>query len=318
VVPLLYRGLAHAGKESIPQAVWSGLVRDISINTKRNFRLAHHAANLLRAYEEKNIRVIPFKGIFLANAVYRNMSLRQIDDIDLLVSQEDMERSRMLLSSLEFNLSGKFDQEEVYTHRQNQVEVDLHWRLGPDYFPVNFEFDLLWQRCNRMELGDVVIRTLSPEDLLLILCVQVAKDSWERRQLLEHLAKVCDIAEIIHTDSTLDWQLIASRAAELGISRVVNLSLYLCQKLLHVEELAALNPKLTPDRTTRSLARQLCADLAALRDRNASNRNSPFDLRLRIRQLRFYLSLRERPADKWAHIARVLRALTTKEGMDLP
>ena len=51
----------------------------------------------------------------------------------------------------------------------------------------------------------------------------------------------------------------------------------------------------------------LPADLAA---REAlPERNELFDIGLRLRQLLFYLRLRERPRDKWRHVLRVMGAV---------
>jgi len=69
------------------------------------------------------------------------------------------------------------------------------------------------------------MRTLCPEDLLLVLCVHAAKHVWVQ------LSWLCDIAELAKSQK-LDWSAIQGEAMRLGIERILNLNLFLTHKLL--------------------------------------------------------------------------------------
>jgi hypothetical protein len=69
------------------------------------------------------------------------------------------------------------------------------------------------------------MRTLCPEDLLLVLCVHAAKHVWVR------LSWLCDIAQLARSQQ-LDWNAIQHEAKRLGIERILNLNLFLTHKLL--------------------------------------------------------------------------------------
>jgi len=69
------------------------------------------------------------------------------------------------------------------------------------------------------------MRTLRPEDLLLVLCVHAAKHVWVQ------LSWLCDIAQLAKSQN-LNWNAIQHEAKRLGIERILNLNLFLAHKLL--------------------------------------------------------------------------------------
>ena len=309
VTPLLVAGLKRAAWPLVPDAERARFNVDYRRNLKRNLRLAHHAARVVRAFDGQGIRILPCKGVFLAQSVYGQLSNRQFSDIDLLIGEEDVPRGGELLGSLGFTLVETLGQEQVFRDTTRQVEIDLHWQLTPVFFPVQFEFGEMWRRSVAAELAGTGYRSLSPEDLLLLLCIQLAKDSWERLQRLEQLQKVCDIAFLVQRTPDLDWSSLGAAASARGLSRVVHMALWLSVRLLGCmlpEPVAAAAGR---DRRARALARQVSAVQSLADTTPAPGRNSLLDLRLRLRQQVFYLRLRERPVDKWRYLGCVLRAL---------
>lgn len=102
VTPLLVAGLKRAAWPLVPDAERARFNVDYSRNLKRNLRLAHHAALVVRAFDGQGIRILPCKGVFLAQSVYGQLSNRQFSDIDLLIGEEDVPRGGELLGSLGF------------------------------------------------------------------------------------------------------------------------------------------------------------------------------------------------------------------------
>ena len=311
VSPLLYLGLKRTAWSLVPAEFQARMKALFTMNLKRNFRLAHHAARITETLKDGGVRVIPYKGIFLAESIYGQLSSREVNDIDLLIDYEDSARSHELLRSLGFEPVERLDQQQIYRDRKLQIEIDLHWQITPDYFRVEYDFQQLLDRSEQVELGSVAYRSLANEDLLLLLCIQVAKDSWERQQRLEHLQKVCDIAEVVNQARGMDWLSIRQHASQQGLSRVVNFALALAAGLLDTRLPEPVSTEVGQDRKALLLARQVSAMPFLTKTLSAPGRNSLLDFRLRLRQLFFYLKLRERHRDKWAHIGRVIRTMTT-------
>jgi len=310
VSPLFYLGLKRAAWPMVPADHQDQLKSRFAVNVKRNFRMAHHAARILKTFKDAGVKVIPYKGIFLAETTYGALSNRQVNDIDLLISHEDTVRSHELIKSLGFEPVEKLDQQQIYRDQHLQIEIDLHWRITPDYFPVEYDFQQLWNRSTPVELANVAYRTLADEDLLLLLCIQVAKDSWERQQRLEHLQKVCDIAEVINQARDLNWLSIRLHASQQGLSRVVNFAIALAAGLLDTKLPEAVSVEVAQDRKALLLASQASEIPFLAEIQPAPGRNSLLDFHLRLRQLFFYLRLRERRRDKWRHISRIIKAMT--------
>lgn len=314
VSPLLYQALNRLGWESVPPAVQARLKTQFAANLKRNFRLAQHATRLLNALNTAGVLVMPYKGVFIAESVYGHLSSREVSDIDLLIGANDLPPAREILLAAHFESIEKLDQQEVFRQTALQIEIDLHWQISPDFFPVAFDFQQLWRRSSRAQLGGVEYRTLSPEDLLLLLCIQLAKDCWERRQRLVQLQKVCDIAAVIMHSPGLEWDTLQQRAASQGLARTLHFSLALASGLLGARLPEVIAARVAADGIALALARQVSVLPELAETTLPPERNSLLDVRLRLRQLVFYLRLRERLRDKWLYPVSVIRALLARQG----
>ena len=310
VLPLFYRNLHTSCAASVPPHILRELRSRFYENAVRNLLLTNELLHILQLFQAQQIRVIPYKGTILAASAYGKVSLRQVWDLDILVAEADVARSRALLLEQGYEIKDTQDREQSFFHNEREVEVDLHWGLTPVYFPIKLDFDLLW--CNRqpLTLAETVVYSFAPEDLLLILCIQVAKDCWERRQHLEHLAKVCDIAALLHSCPTLNWVALMQQAKHMGAERMVNFGLYLAQGLSGANLPQSVNFIVHSDLIAISLAQQVCARLFSTIDESfASTKNSYLDLNLRMNQLRFYWRMRECPKHRVQHIWEIVRNL---------
>lgn len=312
VTTLLYRGLHRAGWPAVPLSICVDLEHALAANFRRNVALVRQAKIIIRALQDRAIRVLPFKGVFLAQTVYGHLSSREARDIDLLVGREDVGRSGAVLDGIGFEALEQLDQQQVFRHPATRVDIDLHWHIAPDFFPVGFGFDSLWEGAADARLDGLEYRGPGPEDLLLLLAVQLAKDCWERRLGLAHLLKVNDVAELLRRFPNLDWNRITGQAGRQGLARVLHFALALATDLYAAPIPPEVKESVGRDRGALILARQACA-LPALADLvPPPDRNDLLDLPLRVRQFVFYLRLRERQRDRWSYPAQVAVALARK------
>jgi len=168
---------------------------------------------------------------------YGNPALRQFGDLDILVRRVDVRRTGELLQArgyrrwLELDLTAAQEtsflqaQSEYTLSRDDCVTVDLHWRLTPEWFSFTFDLERLWQRLQWVSLGGSSIRTLSSEDLLLVLCAHGTKHRWER------LAWIADVAALIRAQPAIEWQWATEEARRLGGGRMLFLGLLLAIEL---------------------------------------------------------------------------------------
>ena len=307
VTQLLFRNLSAICPEAMPTATRVRLRHQFFTNAGFNLKLADALLSLLEVFDAEGIPVLPFKGGVLAHCTYGKLAWRQYYDIDLLVDHGDRARSEALLKSQGFVCDETFDRELRFRRVDDDVEVDLHWAFAPRYFYHSVEFGELFERAQVVDFQGHEIRTLSPEDFLLVLCLQVVKDSWERRQQLEHVSKVCDIAEHVRAHPDLDWTRVMREARGAGLRRTVLCALRLSRELLATELPPRVLKAVESDDRALKAAKNMCRSLFTDDDTLSPLDNPYLSLSLRMRQLRFYLGVRERYRDRIRHIAEILR-----------
>ncbi len=310
VIPLLYHGLRLSCPDAIPREIYHDLKGRFYANTHKNFLLTNELIRLISVFQAKNIRSIPYKGTLLASSVYGKLSFRQVWDIDFLVHPRDFNKSVDLLLSEGYKLKESYSLQKCFFCDERDIEVDLHWGITSMYFHVSFDFDDSWSRTKIIKLLGADIRSFSVEDLLLILCFEVAKDSWIKLQRLEHLLKVCDIAELIQNHPSINWDEVFAQAQQLVTLRIVYVGLSLSRKLLGTPIPEEIWQQIQNDKAALSLTDQVCNCLFSEDDMSfAPAKNSIWDWKLRSRQLWFYLQIRECFRHKIIYLLDLLRTL---------
>ena len=311
---LLFRNLSAICPGSIPADITARLRHQFHVNAGSNLRLGQALIGLVQTFRAEAIPVIAFKGGVLANGTYGKLALRQYYDVDLFIRQQDVERSDRVLVGQGYLCDEVFDQEARYRHPDTTVEVDVHWGFTPRYFHQTVAADELFARARpEILLGQPVV-TFSPEDLLEILCVQVMKDCWERRQQLEHLSKVCDIAEHLRAQPRLQWSRVFRSAQEQGLQRILHCGLILARELLGAALPSEVLGRIEADRSARSCAVRMCRPLFTETDRLSPLANPYLSVGLRIRQLAFYFGIRERYRDRLIHLGEILKLYRFSRG----
>jgi len=265
VMPLLSRSLYTVCPEAVPRAILDQLRDHFRANTLRNFFMTEELLKLLNLLEAHGTPAIPYKGPILAASVYGDLSLRQFSDLDILVRQQHVPRAKELLISQGYQpqtqLNGAQETAYLPSHREykfvrddGRVRVELHWRIAahwqiPSSFPLDPEH--LWERNEQVSLAGATVRNLSPEDLLLILCVHGSHHHWER------LEWICDVAELIRVHQGMDWRQVIEQASRLGSERMLFLGLFLANDLLRTALPEEVVQRLQADPVVKSLAAQV-------------------------------------------------------------
>jgi hypothetical protein len=97
--------------------------------------------------------------------------------------------------------------------------------------PFSLDFQDALDRCRTVDLTGHRVRTLAVPDLLIVLCVQLAKDTAEPLGG-PRLIKVCDIAELVRSHPGLDWNSVVRESRRLGVLHLVCLGLAVAARLL--------------------------------------------------------------------------------------
>lgn len=295
LVPLLYDRLRGLGGEQPPLSVMERLRGHLHLVARRNLHLTAELVALLRSLEGAGVPAVPLKGPVLASSVYANPALREFSDLDILVRPGDhLRRAAELLASRGFvpiwSLSP--GQEFVCRHTwyaygyhrpEDGVDVELHWRLAPAFFPVRGAMERAWRNTERITLQGEEITTLRPEWLLLSLCIHGAKTepvAWPK------LKWILDVAELLRGRPDLDWALAREEARRTGCLRVLHLGLRLARDLFRAP---------LPERVEAAVDADEAAARLARHSREAilvTGRAPPTG------RLRYEMALRERAVDR--------------------
>jgi Uncharacterised nucleotidyltransferase len=297
VLPLLFQSLNKTSPEVVPQAVLDTLRHNFQAIAHRNLLLMQELLRLLKLFDAHQIQAVPFKGPILATAIYSNLALRQFGDLDILVHKKDILKAKELMLSHNYHAWHRLSKAEEIVHlrvqfeynfmrNDNQVFVELHWGFTPKYLAFDLDSESVWEDVQQVPIAGTKVFNLSPEKLLIILCVHGTKDLWGR------LSWICDIAEVVRVHQTINWQKVIQQAKKLGSERMLLLGLYLANKLLQTSVPKEVWQKIQADPVVESLATQVCQQLFC----------ETHNLDGNITTWRFYLQSRENRWDKYRHI----------------
>ena len=233
VVPLIYRSLIQTSLNSIPPAVVNKLQHYYAAIARHNLFLTAKLLQLIDLLETHHIPAIPYKGPALAFLAYDNIGLRQFNDLDILVHPHDYLPTQNLLLAHGYRLVVDWGWECSLVDDSHGVCVDLHQGIMPERFRLHLDVQSLQQRLETLPIAGGKIKTFCPEDMLVILCIQLVKDGLESTNPLR-LIKVCDMAELLRAHPDLNWGRVVKEVRRLGCPQMLLVSLSVAHELLGV------------------------------------------------------------------------------------
>jgi SAM-dependent methyltransferase len=233
VLALVARALKAGGWQGVPSDVVERLTAYRSALTARNLFLTRRLIQILDLLQRRGITALPYKGPLVAAYAYGDIGARPFTDLDLILSDTDVLVARRLLLAEGYrSLAPRSDSDRsgglphghalgLQSHDGRAV-VELHWRVTASS-PLRFE--QLLPSTTPFSLLGAPVPCLSPEQLLLVLCMHGAKHAWER------LEWVCSVAHLIARHPEIDWDRLAADARAVRTQRSVALGLALATRL---------------------------------------------------------------------------------------
>jgi hypothetical protein len=172
-----------------------------------------------------------------------------------------------------------------------QVMVELHWAFARRYWGLALDMGHVQERCVTTSLTGTAVRTLSAEDLVLVLTVHGAKHAWPR------LGWIHDVAAVLHRQPALDWEQVSAQAHALGVRRILWLGLRLAHQVCGAPLPLSVWQRLQADPHAGLLAAQVSQRLFAQQNSHSTDHQ----------QHAFYLHLRERRRERVWYLLDQLR-----------
>ncbi len=237
LAPLLYYRLKNTfPRISFPETLRQTLQKTYFAAVLRNTLLYSELAKVIQALQQKGIPVIMLKGVDLAQNIYNNIALRSMSDIDILVGKTDLGKADEELRKIGYRRSEC--QIEVVCARHHHLPIfckegatpiELHWHIEKFINLFTIDLEELWKRARATTIAENEVLVLSPEDLLLHLCVHAAFNHLFQMML----RALYDIAEVIHYyQDQITWEVVCFRTQQWGANNSVYLTLYLAKTLV--------------------------------------------------------------------------------------
>jgi len=258
VLPLLCANLQHICPRGVPESVMAPWRARCEAGAAESRSVAEELVRILRLFESRGIPAVPYKGPALAQRLYGDLTLRDFDDLDIVIHERDVARACRLILDSGYAHAQQRDGAEAtrylqshseiqFCHRDNKARLDLHWRFSGRAACLPRDPERFLQRLETISLGGSETRSLQPSAYLLVLSIHAAKHKWAQLKL------ICDIAEILAIPD-LDWEYVLRESKDLGLKRALAVSVLLAEDLLATEIPPRLAEGLQVDRAARALA----------------------------------------------------------------
>ena len=184
LTPLLYRELARRGWDAqIAPPWWSTLRDDYVLALKTAFQEEEEIKELLQALTKAGVNPILLKGSDLRHRLYHDPAIRPMVDVDFLLAPGEVERVHPILERLGYRLAHstdhppvkfieRFGYELLYTPPAGKkLLLEPHWEIRSSAGQYRLPFASLEAAAIIIDYDGIAVRVLSPEHLLLHLCL---------------------------------------------------------------------------------------------------------------------------------------------------
>lgn len=298
---LMYRNLLHVDSSAalVPVPVFASLQKNSQRNVHQSLFLAREVIRIVACLNGRGIDVLPYKGLVMSEVYYSDLSLRLAGDMDFFVRQCDVARVKNLVRDLGYTLRLEIPQEAEPDYIASGYEytfdspagrnlLELQWALLPRFYAVDFDMGGLFARAVNVSVAGSGVKTPVAEDLLLLLSVHAAKHLWGR------LIWLCDIAQILRRED-LNWDWVQGQARELGIERILQVTLLLARQLVGAVVPALISNAMVRDPAVSKFVDQIASQIAAGTLRQTDT----------ISYFRLLMGLRERRIDRLRFLTRL-------------
>jgi hypothetical protein len=228
----------------------------------RNLFLNQQFFEIIDAFSQEHIPLIPLKGIALIQQVCSDIGSRHVGDIDMLVKPDDVFSAVRLLNELGYSNSSCycFNPQKPYSAYLNSMPftkpgkipyfVHLHWHLLNATIPLfmyKIPMEEVWQSAEPERHQGREMLMLDPHHLVVYLCVHAFKHSFNKTSLFHDIQGAIELYK-----DRLDWKRIGEVATEWGAALPLYYSLYLTSKMLKADIPEQILSAVKPERTSKA------------------------------------------------------------------
>lgn len=187
----------------------------------RNLLLYDAFGEIATELQKQGIKSVALKGIFLAEHLYPETGLRQLSDIDLLFSQEDIPATLDVLHQLGFtdtetgfssNVTQYMEHHHLPPLVRKGVSVELHTRLHSGNLPYSLDEKAMSARALNVIINNRPFYAFEPTDQLIHVATHLDHHFYSSQVQCYGFADVARLLEKYVTE--IDWSIFRNRCRE--------------------------------------------------------------------------------------------------------
>ena len=248
IAPLLYYNLKDIEENDlIPREIMEELKKAYYGNLVRNTYLYAELKTILDTFREQGMEVIVLKGAALAGTVYDNIGLRPMNDIDLLVRKEVLDRADKLMTELGYISYEDVQSKDYYRRKHhhlapffkqdNGIKVEIHGDIVSPGNPFYIDIRKFWDRAQCVLIEGLNALILSHEDMIVHLCLHSSYSPPSYSLPFKNgISNLIDISQVVQIyGEHINWDLIIREAHVGKFTFFIYYPLCLTREVLDVE-----------------------------------------------------------------------------------
>jgi hypothetical protein len=206
----------------------------------QNIHILEQLVQLIRLLAEVRVDVIVLKGSALLAEVWPNPSLREMADIDILVRCGDLSAAEQSLQKngyLPIEHHHPAEHYRKYHHHlvpyfnptaACRLPIEIHHNIEQPTDPISVDMSDFWNSARAITFNDTTLHVLSPENLLVHLCMSLAYSN----RFLNQIRDMIDISQtVFHFGTAMQWDNIVMVARKSAMANCIYYALYFSKNL---------------------------------------------------------------------------------------
>jgi hypothetical protein len=228
VVALVFHNLEKLGiLPLIPEKIAAMLNRSLMLSLSRNAFHASVISEVLRIFNESDIKAVLLKGLALEHSVYGNQGLRQMTDIDILLDRTNRKKAQQILIENGYKSMAvkslfhipiiAYSGKHLPSMLKNGASIDIHLELFTG--KKNILTRLLYENSSEIRINDQYAHIPRPQLFFLYLVKHLYSHEINNESQLRLYTDLVVMLEKYH-DEIINFDLLtyASRA---GMSEIL-------------------------------------------------------------------------------------------------
>lgn len=266
LVPLLDARLRPIGAPRVPGDITHALGYRAARNEERGRLFERAIVEVSGALRGLGIEALVVQGTTLARRAYGNPELQEAVIPAVFLRRSDLDRFHGLMTQRRWLLQKPHLVPEalsttppgavhrIYFRAEDEAVIEARTALLAAATETSFDEAGLWHRAVDWPAGDARLRTLSLEDLVLVLCASGDAREWSV------LGELCDLAWLVHRHPEIDLAAVRARAQALNLERSLLVGLGLARQVLGVSPAGALTEPDGVRQSVQEVSAQLLSD----------------------------------------------------------